>query len=67
MLMLELKEFTQKRGVNDKLLVYCLSVGLRTINEEDEDFREELMEKFNINEESLEEMISELDELSWNV
>lgn len=65
--MLELKEFTQKRGVNDKLLVYCLSVGLRTINEEDEDFREELMEKFNINEESLEEMISELDELSWNV
>lgn len=66
-----LKEFIEKNGVNDKLLAYCISAGLRNLNDDEdmeEEEKEELMQRFSIeSDEKIETMINEIDELSWKV
>lgn len=62
-----LKFFSEKYNINDSFLIYCLSVGLRSVKDEEEsEIKEELMDRFSIkDDEIIEKMIEELDELSW--
>lgn len=60
------QEFMDKHNIKDSFLVFALSVGLRQLNDEEEN-KEEMMAKFGFkDEETLEQLISELDEISWN-
>lgn len=61
-------ELLEKNKINHAFLVFSLSMGLRSLVDGDleEEMAEEMMQKFGFSsKEEVEQLIEELDDLSW--
>lgn len=58
---MNVNQFIKNHNLSEQLVKHCLSVGLQTINVEDEtEYRAELMKKFHLSDEAIEQIILEL-------
>lgn len=65
---MNIEEFMKKNKLTEDFLVYCVSTGLRQLQEDElePEELEERLERFNIqDEDEIEELITEVDALSW--